>query len=113
MLSGVFETVCLDFKATLVDVGYGAGHVHLLISYPPKVSISTLVNSLKGVSARLLRAQRLSDVENKLWGKHFWSPSYCAVSCGGTTEDHQAVHQTPKGLLPTLKGGISALENQG
>jgi putative transposase len=57
--------------------------LHLLVGFPPKVSLSTLVNSLKGVSARRLRAARLPDVERKLWGPHFWSPSYCAVSCGG------------------------------
>ena len=27
-------------------------HVHLLVHYPPKLSVSALVNSLKGVSAR-------------------------------------------------------------
>ncbi len=33
-------------------------HVHLLINYPPKLAISNLVNSLKGVSSRLLRRDR-------------------------------------------------------
>lgn len=58
-------------------------HAHLLIAYPPKVALSTLVNSLKGVSARMLRSAALPEVSEKLWGEHFWSPSYCAVSCGG------------------------------
>jgi REP element-mobilizing transposase RayT len=31
--------------------------VHLLVSYPPKVSVSALVNSLKGTPARRLRPQ--------------------------------------------------------
>ena len=57
--------------------------MHLLISYPPKVALSRLVNSLKGVSARRLRAANLPEVRSKLWGEHFWSPSYCAVSSGG------------------------------
>jgi putative transposase len=46
-------------------------------------SLSILVNSLKGVSARMLRSAALPEVSEKLWGEHFWSPSYCAVSCGG------------------------------
>jgi REP element-mobilizing transposase RayT len=33
-------------------------HVHLLVNYPPKHSVSALVNSLKGVSSRLLRSER-------------------------------------------------------
>ena len=32
--------------------------VHLLVEYPPKLAVSSLVNSLKGVSSRLLRQQR-------------------------------------------------------
>jgi putative transposase len=58
-------------------------HVHLLVGYPPKLAISRLVNSLKLVSARLLRKRNLPEVRQKLWGPHFWSPSYFAGSCGG------------------------------
>ena len=78
-----WEATCKDFECELRETGYECDHVHLLVAYPPKVSLSTLVNSLKGVSARRLRSAHLLEVERKLWGPHFWSPSYCAVSCGG------------------------------
>jgi len=42
-----------------------------------------LVNALNGVSSRRLRQQGWPEVRNVLWGKAFWSPSYCVVSCGG------------------------------
>ena len=58
-------------------------HVHLLVNYPPKVSISKLVNSLKGVSARLLRKKGYPTIVKYLWGRNLWSPSYFAASCGG------------------------------
>jgi len=80
---GAWEKVCSDFECNLKEAGYEADHVHLLVTYPPKVSLSVLVNSLKGVSARRLRSAKLPEVTGKLWGRHFWSPSYCAVSCGG------------------------------
>jgi putative transposase len=54
-LKGLFEKVCLDFEAQLVEMNGEAEHVHLLINYPPKHSVSSVVNSLKGVSSRLLR----------------------------------------------------------
>jgi putative transposase len=82
-LAESWQTVCRDFGCVLQEANYESDHVHLLVEYPPKVSLSTLVNSLKGVSSRRLRALRLPEVVAKLWGKHFWSPSYCAVSCGG------------------------------
>jgi putative transposase len=82
VLRSAWETVCADFGGELREAGYEVDHVHLLVGYPPKVALSTLVNSLKGVSARMLRAAHLPEVERKLCGPHFWSPSYCAVSCG-------------------------------
>lgn len=83
VLREAWAKVCGDFEAELVESGYEDDHVHLLVNYPPKVALSALVNSLKGVSARRLRAEHFPEVDRKLWGSHFWSPSYCAVSCGG------------------------------
>jgi putative transposase len=82
-LREAFESVCKDFEGELLEANHEGDHVHLLVTYPPKVALSTLVNSLKGVSARRLRAAKLPEVRAKLWGEHFWSPSYCVVSCGG------------------------------
>jgi putative transposase len=57
-------------------------HVHLLVNYPPKHSVSSLVNGLKGVSSRLLRQDR-PDLAQRYWKGVLWSPSYFAESCGG------------------------------
>ncbi len=57
-------------------------HVHLLVEYPPKVAVSNLVNSLRGVSRRLLRKER-PDIQNRDWKGVLWSPSSFASSCGG------------------------------
>ena len=51
--------------------------------YPPGLALSVLVNQLKGVSSRRLRQQYPTEVRKYLWGKHVWSPSYIAASCGG------------------------------
>jgi putative transposase len=58
-------------------------HVHLLVHYPPKVSFSALVNSLKGVSSRMIRQKGYPSIRQKLWGGALWSPSYFAASCAG------------------------------
>jgi putative transposase len=78
-----WEQVCKDFECELKETGWESDHVHLLVGYPPKVALSKLINSLKGCSARRVRSLDLPEVRGKLWGAHFWSPSYCAVSCGG------------------------------
>ena len=81
-LRAVFGKVCTDFDAVLVEMDGGEDHVHLLVEYPPKVSVSTLVNSLKGVSGRLLRKEH-PDIQRRYWNGVLWSPSYFASSCGG------------------------------
>ena len=80
---GIMREVCEDFGAELREFNGETDHVHLLVHYPPKVALSALVGSLKGVSARLLRKEFSAHVRQYLWGDHFWSPSYFAASCGG------------------------------
>ena len=82
VLRGIFADVCADAQATLVEMDGEDDHVHLLVEYPPKVAVSALVNSLKGVSSRLLRHQR-PDIRKRYWKGVLWSPSYFASSCGG------------------------------
>jgi len=84
-LRGVFRSVCADFEAELVEFDGEDDHVHLLVNYPPKVSVSVLVNSLKGVSSRMIRQRRYPSIAKKLWGGALWSPSYFAGSCGGAS----------------------------
>lgn len=57
-LRGYFSSVCTDFDVELVEMDGECDHMHLLITYPPKLAVSNLVNSLKGVSSRLLRRDR-------------------------------------------------------
>ncbi|SIO36235.1 IS200/IS605 family transposase [Nitrosomonas cryotolerans] len=82
-LEEIFKNVCLDFEAELVEFNGEHDHIHLLVNYPPKIAISNLVNSLKGVSSRLIRKKNYPEIKNKLWGNMLWSPSYFAGSCGG------------------------------
>ena len=80
-LREIFSAVCTDFEAERVDGE--DDYVHLLVNYPPKVAVSALVNSLKGVSSRMIRKKNYPEIKKKLWGGALWSPSYFAGSCGG------------------------------
>ena len=82
-LREIFSSVCLDFEAELIEFDGEDDHVHLLVNYPPKVAVSALVNSLKGVSSRMIRKKHYPSVRKNLWGDALWSPSYFAGSCGG------------------------------
>ena len=81
-LRSIFQKVCTDFEAQLVETSGQDNHVPLLLNDPPKHSVSSLVNSLKGVSSRLLRLER-PDLVGRYWKGVLWSPSQSAASCGG------------------------------
>jgi putative transposase len=72
VLRDIFADVCSDAQATLVEMDGEDDHVH---EYPPKVAVASLVNSLKGVSSRLLRQLR-PDIRKRYWKGVLWSPSY-------------------------------------
>ncbi|HWM70159.1 MAG TPA: IS200/IS605 family transposase [Steroidobacteraceae bacterium] len=82
VLRGLFADVCPDAHAPLVQMDGEDDPVHLLVEYPPKVAVSLRVNSLKGVSSRLLR-QQFPDIRKRYWKGVLWSPSYFASSCSG------------------------------
>jgi len=81
-LRDVFSSVCADFECELREMEGEEDHVHLLVHYPPKISVTKLVNSLKGVSSRLLRKHH-PEILKHYWKGVLWSPSYFAASCGG------------------------------
>ena len=74
-----FRDVAKSMNFNILEFNGEADHVHALIEYPPKLSISQIVNSLKGVSSR-----RYGQAGYKKPHKEaLWSPSYFAVSVGG------------------------------
>lgn len=83
----IFKDVCEDFESELVEFNGEDDYVHLLVNYPPKICLSKLVNSLKGVSSWMVRKEKFPSVTARLSGGHLWSPSYFAGSCGGAPID--------------------------
>ena len=116
----VLTAVRTDFECELVECNGEDDHVRLLITYPPKMALAKLVNSLKGVSARRPR-QQFPALERHFWHGHLWSPSYFAGSVTGAPlsvlrqyiDDQQSpVRASPRTPIPPRPegGAISAKE---
>jgi putative transposase len=88
---GIFALPGLRSGASGVDGN--DDHVHLLVNYPPKVAVSVLVNSLKGVSSRVIRQKNFPSIRRKLWGGALWSPSPFAGSSSGAPLSVVPVHK--------------------
>jgi putative transposase len=68
----------MDFQ--VLEFNGEGNHVHALIEYPPKLSVSQIVNALKGVSSRRYGQAGLPKPHKEA----LWSPSYFAIAVGGT-----------------------------
>lgn len=83
-LREAFESACEKLECDLVEMDGETDHVHLLISYPPKLAVSILVNNLKSVSSRRIRILNTHLPRQSKSGV-LWSRSYFACSAGGAT----------------------------
>jgi putative transposase len=61
-------------------------HVHLHLSYPPKLSVSDLVRRLKGRSAKIL-LEEFGELRRRYYGGHFWGIGYGVWSTGNITDE--------------------------
>lgn len=83
-LREAFESACVKLECELLEMDGEQDHVHLLVTYPPKLSISVMVNNLKAVSSRMLRLQN-TDLDRQSKTSILWSRSYFACTAGGAT----------------------------
>ncbi|WP_455772741.1 IS200/IS605 family transposase [Streptomyces mirabilis] len=67
----IMRDVCADFGAEPHEFNGEEDHVYLPVHYPPKIALSRLVGSLKGVSARRLRQEFPDHIRRYLWGDHY------------------------------------------
>ena len=72
-------------QMTIEEINIQADHVHMILSIPPKYSVSEIMGFLKVKTAiKLFHEQR--DLTRQYWGRHIWSRGYC-VSTIGLNED--------------------------
>ena len=112
-LTAIFAKLCCDFGAELKECNGEDDHVHLLIIYPPKIALSSLVNSLKGVSSRLLREHR-PEITGRYSHGALWSRPTSRASCGGAPlsviaeyiKSHRETALPPRPLRRGFRGAV-------
>ncbi len=82
----LIRQVCDSMDVRILKGVVSKDHVHLHLSYPPKISVSDLVKRLKGRSARLM-LDEFAELKKRYWGQHLWSIGYGAWSTGNITDE--------------------------
>ena len=94
VLRGDIQIRCRDLirqSCDILDIQILKGvvskdHIHLHISYPPKLSVSDIMKRLKGRSAKILLLE-YSELKKRYWGGHLWGIGYGAWSTGNITDE--------------------------
>lgn len=87
MLSQIREALLSAAEKLEIDILEMDGeedHIHILVAYPPKLSVSVLVNNLKSISSRRVRILN-TNLQKASNSGVLWSRSYFACSAGGAT----------------------------
>jgi putative transposase len=82
----LIRQTCQTLDVYIVSGHVSPDHVHLLVSVPPHVAVSDLVQRLKGRSSRRL-LEEFTELNRQFWGRHLWARGYFAVSTGNVTDE--------------------------
>jgi len=76
------QVFCGRLGSEVIELNVQPDHVHLLVMNPPKVSLSTLMGTLKGRTAIRVFKKFPYLKERPYWGNHFWAQGYCVDTVG-------------------------------
>ena len=77
----ILRQLCRQKDVELLEGHAMRDHIHMLLSVPPKYSISMIIGFLKGKSAIRINRDQLR-VKGSLFGRSFWSRGYCVSTVG-------------------------------
>lgn len=77
---------CQSRGITILQGSVGKNHVHILVSCPPSIATSKLVQYLKCRSSRLLQ-ERFPELQKRYWGQHLWARGYFCSTVGNVTKE--------------------------
>jgi putative transposase len=103
-LRELIRQTCETMEVYILSGHISADHVHLLVSVPPHIAVSELVQRLKGRSSRRLLAE-FGELSRQYWGQHLWARGYFAISTGNVTDEIIKQYIESHGEMPPDDGG--------
>ncbi|MGF7396829.1 IS200/IS605 family transposase [Thermoanaerobacterium thermosaccharolyticum] len=82
----LIRMVCKNNEVEILSGHVSKDHIHILVSAPPHLSISKLVQYIKGYSSRKLLMEN-KELNKQFWGQHLWARGYFAASSGNVTDE--------------------------
>ena len=82
----LIREVCFSEDVEILKGHVSSDHIHVFVSYPPKLSVSKLVMRIKGKSSRKIMME-FTEISRQFWGRHIWARGYFAASSGNVTDE--------------------------
>ena len=85
-LPTIIHQTCDDLGVHLVRGVLARDHIHMFVSIPPKLSLSDVMQKIKGRSSRRLQME-FPHLRKRYWGKRFWARGYFSTTSGNVTDE--------------------------
>lgn len=82
----LIREICMVREVQIIRGSLAPDHVHVLVSVPPSLSASKLVQYIKGRSSRKLQ-QEFQELRRRYWGQHMWGRGYFCATVGAVDEE--------------------------
>ena len=87
----IIREVCMQHEVTILKGHVSQDHIHLFVSAPPRLSVSKMMQYIKGKSSRRLQ-EEYPSLRKRYWGRHLWARGYFCASSGTVTEEMIAAY---------------------
>ena len=82
----LWRQICSDMGVEILSGVVARDHVHVLASIPSQVSVSKLIQKMKGKTSYKLQRE-FASLRKQYWGQRMWSRGYFACSTGNVTDE--------------------------
>ena len=95
----LIREICRSLDVEILAGHVRPDHVHLLLSVPPHLAPSRLMQAVKGKTSHKLLSDRRS-LRKEFWGRHLWGRGYFVASSGNVTDEVIAEYIKNQGVEP-------------
>ena len=85
-LQEILRQICAQNDVIILSGHISKDHVHMLLSAPPYLSVSKLVQYLKGNSSHKMQME-YKELNKQYWGRHMWARGYFVASTGNVSDE--------------------------
>ena len=82
----LIRQICTSLDVEVLKGHVAKDHVHIMVSVPPYISVSKLVQSVKGRTSRKM-LDEYKGLRRTFWGRHMWARGYFVATTGNVTDE--------------------------